>query len=443
MKKIIFLIFLFLSTMVDCSCDAAGASVLVGNSPLDLQAAQRIALANNPTLAVAAERITEARQRIKQVRALYYPKLDLTGITSWSRISENSSILRGDRDVEYSKVSLIASWQVFDGFSRKFQALIAEYSAGQSELARRDGQRLLLQSVAEAYYNCHFALSRRRIAGADSSFNRQELERAEILYKQGSGSLSNVLNFKVQINRAKRDVLLADRDYAAALDSLMVLLGLGDEEIEKGVRLARLEMVGKDKFLAYDLKYLIKTALQLRPDYNASRMELDRRKAVIGRARAPFYPQLSLRASFAGEHPDDWYVEGDDFGTTVALSLSYNLYHGGADKASLLESKAAWRGSQKKLLAAENRIRGEVRTAYTNLQSARQQLVLQKASTELVTKTRDLVKSGYEGGQESLVRLNGAQRDLVRTRSDLALSLVGLYRCRTRLKAATGEILLP
>ena len=58
-------------------------SIVVGSSgqtktlddvqELDLQTAQEIALADNPSLAAAAERVEQARQRIEQARALYWP----------------------------------------------------------------------------------------------------------------------------------------------------------------------------------------------------------------------------------------------------------------------------------------------------------------------------------------------------------------------------------
>ena len=91
----------------------------------------------------------------------------------------------------------------------------------------------------------------------------------------------------------------------------------------------------------------------------------------------------------------------------------------------------------------KNRVQSEVRQAITRLEQARAQLVLQRASVKLVSQTRDLVEEGYKAGQESLARFNEVQRDLVRTQSRLALSLVGLYTNRQSLKTATGESLLP
>ncbi len=424
--------------------------ILTEDTILDLQMAQKIALADNPSLSAAAERIEQARQRIEQARALYQPQLDLSGGASWSELSENSALTQSlsgtgviDRDQQQASLSLVASWQLFDGFFRKFQNISAEYGGKQSEQARRDGQRLLLQSVAEAYYNAHLALYQQKIATANRSFNQQQLEEAEIRYGQGAGSLSNVLNFKVQINQAQTTFLTAQRDYQTTLFSLAALMGRETARFSEGLQLAALKMIEESSFLSVDTEQLIGRALKLRPDYLLQQARFGQSDANIGSTKAAFYPKVSLRGSVDGSHQEDLYLEGDDFGATLGLSLSYNLYHGGADKSKLIASKAARREENRNLAQERNSISREVRTVSAGLLLAQKQLTLQRSTTDLVTRTRDLVKDGYDAGQESLVRLNEAQRDLVKTQSNLALALVGLYRYLNQLESVTGESLLP
>ena len=133
----------------------------------------------------------------------------------------------------------------------------------------------------------------------------------------------------------------------------------------------------------------------------------------------------------------------DDFGSTVSLNLSYNLFRGGGDRARIAEAKAYKREVVRTLDQQKNKVQSEVRQAITRLEQARAQLLLQRASVKLVEQSRDLVEEGYKAGQESLARFNEVQRDLVRTQSRLALSLISLYTNRQSLKTATGESLIP
>ena len=109
----------------------AGSITLDEIQLLDLATAQQIALADNPSLAATAE-------RVEQARALYYPSIDSGGTAASGRISDADAAAQSfflgatdvDRNSENYRLSLGASWLLFDGFSRKFSNLIAEHSIG-------------------------------------------------------------------------------------------------------------------------------------------------------------------------------------------------------------------------------------------------------------------------------------------------------------------------
>lgn len=415
---------------------------------LDLETAQRIALADNPSLMAAAERVEQAKQQLEQVKASYYPTLGIEGAAAYNRLSTNyrdaQSLLYGyevDQNQEQYQLSLVAGWLLFDGFSRKYSTLAARYGGEETELSRQDGQRLLLQSVAESYFSAQLALYNITIAEANMDFNQQQLDEAEFKYDNGAGSLSEVLNFRIQINRAKTSLLTYRRDYQISLHTLAVLLGESDS-FPENIKLAEVAMIDEKQFYQFDTNELIKTANYFRPDINQSELTVQRAEAAIGASEAAYYPTVSLSGSLDGSRSDDPGLEGDDVAATAALNLQYNLYRGGGDKAGILSAKAAKREAVRLLEMQKLQLAGEIRQAYDNLQLAQQQLMLQQSTTGLVLQTRDLVKTSYNAGQESLVRLNEVQRDVVATQSNLALALVSLYRLRYNLKTATGENLL-
>ncbi len=418
---------------------------------LDLATAQQIALADNPSLAAAAERVEQARQRINQARALYYPSVDAGGIAASGRMSAadaavQSMLLGGadiDRNTEKYRLSLGASWLLFDGFSRKFSNLIAEYGQQESEQARRDGMRLLLQSVAESFYGAQLALYNKAIAEADFSFNSKQADEAKISMDAGAGSLSAVLNFQVQMNNASTDILLAERNYDLALYGLAVLLGRESGKMPDGLALVPMKMVAENEFAELSTEQLLDAAASNRPDLLRQEFSLQRAESTVGANQASYYPQLSLNGSVDGNRIDDMGFEGDDFGSTVAVNLSYNLFRGGGDRARVAEAKAYRREAARTLDQQKNKVQSEVRQAITRLEQAREQLLLQRASVKLVEQSRNLVEEGYKAGQESLARFNEVQRDLVRTQSRLALSLISLYTYRQALRTTTGESLSP
>lgn len=442
----------FITALAVCTASLAGsAAPLAGVKVLDLATAQKIALADNTSLAAAAARVEQAQHRVAQARSLYWPSVDAGGTATASRRSKNDATSQAmlsrdadiDRDTEKYSVSLGASWLLFDGFSRKFANRIAEYGQQESEQARRDGMRLLLQSVAEAYYRAQLAQYNRVIAEADLSFNATQEDEAKISMDAGAGSLSAVLNFQVQMNNASTDILLAEQDYDLALYALAVLLGNESGKMPENLVLADVEMVDAEAFYELSQDTLVQSAIANRPDLLRQQFSLQRTESIIGAKQAAFYPQVLLHGSVNGSRVNDVRFEGEDLGSTVSVNFSYNLFRGGLDHARLAEAKAAKREEIRTFEQQRNKVQSEVLQAITRLKQSRAQLELQRASVKLVEQSRDLVEEGYKAGQESLARLNEVQRNLVRTQSRLAVSLISLYLNRQGLRTATGESLIP
>ncbi len=449
MKKKLVSLFIWLFLIPAVSSSARDLSQL---QSLDLTTAQTIALADNPSLMAAAERVEQAREQLQQAQSLYWPSIDTGGSYVKSRLSDSAlaqqQLLAGisgaeiDRTSDNYNLSLVASWKLFDGFARKFNNLAAVYGQEESVQAGREGRRLLLQSVAESYYGAQLARYNLMIARANLDFNQQQLQEAQASYEAGAGSLSVVLNFKVQMNGAKTDMLLATKDQKIARYGLALLMGEESGKLPAGLELSDLTMINEAEFFPLETERLIEKALSSRPDLQRQEFALSRAESAVGSARAGYYPQLSLRGAFDGNRNEDLGFEESDFGSSLSLNFSYNLFKGGGDEARVAEARARKREFGRSLESRKNQVRTEVRQAVTRLEQAREQLLLQRASEALVRQTRDLVQKGYTAGQESLVRLNEAQRDLVSTQSRLALSLVALYTNRHSLKHVTAESLL-
>ena len=360
---------LFFSTLILFSpvCLAATGTLLAANErgngvqesidwttieELDLNTAARIALAGNPTLAAAAARVQQAVERMNQAKANYWPRLDLTasGARVWQSdndLETNRAIARlfdpaatvDDPEDRYN-TGLVASWKVFDGFARKFANASARYGRDQSEAALNNSRRLLLSSVASAYFAAQLIRENVDIARADEAFNKRQLVEAKARSRMGTGSLSDELNFKIRINDARAARIQAERNYEAAIYALAALLGLQEANFPPTVKLAPLEDETKDELTKPDTEQLIAYAHKHRPDIRQSEYSIRQAGAQLGLARSRFYPSLNLSAGIDGARTEDLRFEEDDFGASVGLSLSFNLFSGGADRARVKEARA-------------------------------------------------------------------------------------------------------
>jgi len=424
-----------------------------GIEVLDLETAQRLALQGNPGIAAAGARLEQARARVRQAVAAWWPSLDGTANAARTRRSTNEQELQeyysamsgqtDDQTYNSSAAGLQASWILFDGFYRAFNQEQMEWGEKSSADALQDVRRLLVAAVAEGFFNAQLAQTKVQIAEADMRFYEKQLQDAQNRFEVGTGSWGDVLNIKVQLNTARTSAMLGRREYEAAKYGLAALLGVPDAVFPATVRLAQLDKDFRpSENFETEAEALIDEALSTRPDLRRLAMQIREAEAATGQAKARFWPTVQLGGAVNGVRQWDVSLSGDDFGNSIAINMSWNLFSGGADRARVFEARHKRREIAYSMADLRNKVASEVRQDIALLAAAREQTRLQRESVGLVEQNRELAQSEYEAGTASLVRLNEAQRDLTATYGRLAQALVGYHLARQRLLAATGRNLL-
>jgi outer membrane protein len=420
---------------------------------LDLDTAAKIALAESPTLAAAAQRVEQARQLVNEARGAYWPNIIADG--SVNRVEQSESRYKASvaaaqvlnplatiqNPDDYYRAGLTANWTLFDGFRRRFTNAGAKYGQAQSEQAQLDSRRLLLAAVAGSFYKAQLANEGVAIAAADEAFNLKQVSDANARLRVGTGALSDVLNFEIQANAAKDNRISADREYFAAMTGLAALLGIPKAKFPDGLTLAPLEKESETILQLPEAGQEVTYAYQHRPDILATTTGVERADAGIGTAKARYYPSIILSGNVSGENSENRLFEGDDFGNSVGVFLTYDLFSGGADRARVAQAKHRKSEEIKNLDALKISVANEVNDALNGLKAAQQSLELQRKNASLVQRNRDLVEKEYAAGQSSLVRLNEAQRNLTQAQSRLAFARLSLRFAWSTLYTATAKSL--
>lgn len=459
---------------------------------LTLEEAKARAIENNPSLHAAAARIDQARQRVIQARSLYFPQISAAYTASHTRLPESTvgpardEILRGtlfgalnslssfflfgsggapatqtllrtgqsvvdglearnaiDDSIENYELSLTASYILFDGFARRFQLLAARYGEQEIEAARAEGQRLLLNGVATAYFGVQLARENIAIARANEAFNERLLKEANARRRVGTGSLSDVLNFEVQLRIARNELLEAQRQYEFSRISLASLMGIEGAQLPEDTLVAGLAPESAEEMGPANDDERIQYALAHRPDVQQARLAVERRDAGVKIERSAYYPRVNAFAAKSATRNNNSRFRDDDFAGTVGVTVNYDLFTGGRNRATVREARYAKVEAEYGRQAIELDAAAEVRQALVDLRVVQEQVILQQATAEYVERNRDLVKREYDAGQGALALLNQAQRDLIQAQARLALARVSLRQAWQLLETATGEILAP
>lgn len=427
--------------LATASFAAAASTNLTDMTELSLAAATRIARDANPSLAAAAARVTQARARLHQARSQYYPSI--TGSASALHVDAADATYRPelglDDPARYYRTEVSAMWVLFDGFARRFTVALARLGAAESEAARREADRQLVLALTQTYLSAQLARENMTIGRADAAFNSRLLEETRARRVLGGAALSDELNFEIRANAADSQWIEAQREHAMARIGLAALMGLAAGTLPEDLRLSQLEPERPEELVRPNTTDLLETAVLNRPDLTGARAALFRAETARKVARAAYAPTVALSAGLNGERAENPSFSSEDFGLTAGLTLSYMFFNGGRRRAELLESGAAVQEAQHRLLETELAVRRDTRNAAVALVAAQAQLQLQMRNTALVKQNRDLVEKEYAAGQNSLTRLNEAQRDLVAAQVALARARVALRRAQAELDAAVGQ----
>ncbi|MBN2417957.1 MAG: TolC family protein, partial [Deltaproteobacteria bacterium] len=318
---------------------------------LDLKTAQRIAIKGNPSLDAARERVIQANKQLMQTWGAYLPSITASGskihsITSDNDLANNPA-LPDSTDIYGASIS--ASWTLFNGFQREYNHMSASYGKKSSVESKNNVLRLLLYQVAASYFNAQLARENINIAQANEEFNQRQLVETEARYRVGTGSLSDVLNFRIRINSAKSQLIAAKQGYEAALYGLASLMGMPDAKLPSHIELSKLEDETGDELVIPDPSASVTYALENRPDLIQSNYLFKQAKAGVGSARSGYYPTVSLTGSIEDQNRPDREFESDDFGKTLMLNISLNLFNGWQTTARVGEARSRLRESQRNI----------------------------------------------------------------------------------------------
>jgi outer membrane protein len=288
-----------------------------------------------------------------------------------------------------------------------------------------------------------------RIAVAQSS-----LDAARSVQEATEGRLTNGL-------ATRPELALARQQTAQALFDLQEVL---DKERDAQVTLA--ESIGTPPTtpiqvtefselpppaeLQDSVEKTIDRALEQRPDLIARVAALRASEAEVRRARAAYWPTLSLVGD-VGSILGSARITADGrstgwFGATqpsygVGLALEWEIFDGGARQRRVELAESARRAAKDEITATRDRAVSEIWKAYTDVKLAFQRLDVAAALLDASQQSYEDSLKSYRVGLGTLTDLLAARRELSRARFVELDTKVQMLESSAALAFTTGEIL--
>ncbi len=244
---------------------------------------------------------------------------------------------------------------------------------------------------------------------------REQLRKAESLYKLGSASKSDYLKAEVEVGQAELARIAADSGVRTARLWLLYTIGI---DIDTEIEVTDPAELAEDEALDFDMA----KALDRRPDVRAQEEALEAARRSLSSARAARLPSLSLTASYGaggntlgdlGENYDE------DYTRSLGLTLSLPIFNGLATKASIDNSKASLRSYELSLRDARLYAAYEIETARVSVVEQRRNIEVSDKVVEQASEELRISEERFRLRAASMLDLIYARLAYSRARADL------------------------
>lgn len=384
---------------------------------LSLSEALTLAREQNPELLAARQELEIARGRL--VKAQYPTPFnpELGGSAARRDFADRSG---GSTDFD---VTLSQELEVAGQRGKR----IEEATRNLDKVAQqvKDTERLTLTQVKDAFYRSLYLKRRLELFREVEALNRRLQNTAASRFQAGDIAKMEANVAEVRLGQARKETIVAARDYHNALRELERLLGR-----EPTGHLAPVGQLSVQP-QTFQPDRLLQLALENRPDLQAAKLEQQRVAAETALTRRLILPNPTLQGFYREEEGGEKIAGG-------AVSFPLPLF----DRKQAELTQLAGRASQARYeqQSAELRVRQEVQDAFRSYEAAKETVaVFEQAVLERATENFRLMEIAYREGKIDLLDALMVQDDMVKAQSSYVDTLWEYWQARTALERAVGQ----
>lgn len=362
------------------------------------------------------------QEDVAQAKAQLFPSLSgsvLQGYTHYpsGRVETNHS---------YSgNYSVNANWTVFDWSRRtnnlKQQKILSEVDELNVEQSEYD----ILLSLVQTYMQVLYAFEAIRITENTVEVSEAERDRAQELLAAGAISRVELAQLESQYASDKYQLIVAQTNFENYKLQLKQLLEL---DIEEDMVIAIPELTEEDVLSPLPEKNIVyTTSLAVMPSIRGSLLNLEVAELDIKKARAGYFPTLSLNAAISTGHLSGTnYNFGnllwDRFNETVGLTVSITIFTNRETKTAVNKAKLALTNSQLDLLNSQNQLLRTIEGIYLDATSAQNQYLAASERLSYVAESYDLTQQQFFLGMKNTVELLTEKNNYLSSQQELLQS---------------------
>ncbi len=428
-----------------------GAQAQQATSPLSLEQAVKIALEKNPARKAALADTRVAAAQIKAAQSFLLPQVSFseTATRGNDPVYVFGSRLRQQRFTEADfalnalnrplpvgnfGTRVEGRWNLFNSFASwrgVTQARLMDEAAAH-ELNRAE-QEIVFRVIAS--YN-EVLLSAKQLDVAEQAVKTAQaiVDRSQARFESGLVVESDLLTAKVRLASRQQELIRARNGHDLALAKLNTAMGV---HMESAFELT--QSLAERSLPNPALQDLETQALSNRPDLKRIAAEEAAQREGVAIAKASFGPQVNAFAGWELDNPT-LLAGGGGNNWVGGIEVKLDLFSGGARRAELSRQKALEEKVSAMKQLATDAVRLEVRRAYYDVDSSRQQIEVARASIAQAKDSLRINQDRYESGLITITDLLGAEDAARRSQNDYWEAVNRFQTSYANLELASGTL---
>ena len=390
-------------------------------APLTLQQAVTIAMEKNPLRKAALAETRASSADVRAARSFLLPHLSFSEIATRGNdpVYVFGSELRQQRfttaDFALNRLNTPlpfgnfatrfgGTWNLFDSFASWHGINRAKQlsEAAAHQLDRTDQE--IVFRVVSSYYEVLLAAKHLDVAEQAEKTAKSILDRSQDRFDSGLVVESDLLTAKVRLAERQQEVIRARNNLEIADAQLNTAMGV---PVDSPFRAT--EALAERLIPLTELEKVEKQALTNRPDLKRIASEQAAQRQSVSIAKSAFGPQVNAFAGWEVDNPT-FLAGGGGNNWLSGIEVRFDIFQGGAKRAELSRQRALEEKAMAMKQAASDAVRLEVRRAYYEVDSSRQQVEVARATIAQAQESLRINQDRYDSGliDRKSTRLNSS-----------------------------------
>lgn len=399
-------------------------------SQWDLQSCIEYALQQNITIRKNRISAESTQIDVKTAQAAMFPSLSFSSNQSIENrpYQENSSRISGSDIVSSNKKTsyngsygLNASWTLYNGNKRVNTIKQEQLNNQVAGLDVATSENNIQESITQIYIQILYAAEAVKVNENTLQVSMAQRDRGQQLLNAGSIAKSDFAQLEAQVSTDRYQVVTAQatlQDYKLQLKQLLEL----DGENEMNIFLPTLS----DENVLAPLptkKDVYLSALTLRPEIEASKLNVAASDLGINIAKAGYMPTISLSAGIGTSNlssSDFTFSEQlkNGWKNSIGLSISVPIFNNRQTKSAVQKAKLQKETSMLSLLDEQKTLYKNIEGIWLDANSAQQRYAAANEKLKSTQISYDLISEQFNLGMKNTVELLTEKNNLLQAQQE-------------------------